>query len=471
MTTSDKPRANGASAPSAGVTGRKSAPLAPPRILLLAAGVILQSVATWTLPFPHWLPVVLLALGLGALVAATCIRAPWRPPRRNTRGVGAYRALALAMLLALALSVALMSGLLLISFVPSVTTTRDYNSDAAAFNHYNAELTLHGVNPYTADARFWDAVGRFPSVGATPLRRGRYAIGPAPSFEQMLHDVHAEQTHPNLRGPEYDPTSLHSYPALAFLVYLPGVWLGLPSTAPTTLLFGFALLIAAGWDVRRGQRLLVWGLLLGNQFLLAGAERGSFEVVALLPALLAWRTLDRRWLSPILLGLACAIKQIAWPLLPFYVIIIWRREGPRAALTRTATALGAFLAPNLPFLVMAPRAWVQSIVLPMTLPTFPSGGGVIALAQAGLTPLWPSAVYSALELLALGGLLYWFARARVMPRPAVALVVALLPFLLAWRSLPSYFLVIPTLAVYAAIPLLQRDDAEAALAKPIISAS
>jgi hypothetical protein len=28
-----------------------------------------------------------------------------------------------------------------------------YNSDAAAFNHYNAGLVLHGENP-TADARF-----------------------------------------------------------------------------------------------------------------------------------------------------------------------------------------------------------------------------------------------------------------------------------------------------------------------------
>jgi uncharacterized membrane protein len=333
-----------------------------------------------------------------------------------------------------------------------------YNSDAAAFNHYNAELVSRGANPYTADDHFWDAIRQFPYVGATPLRLGIYAGSIyGPDLNQVARDVRAELADPSRRGPEFSPASLHSYPALAFLIDLPAIWLGLPSTGYSLLLFAISLLLAAGWNAPRGHRALVWLLLLGNQFLLLGALRGSFEAAALLPALLAWRFLDRRWLSPLLLGLACAVKQIVWPFALLYVVIIWRRDGPRAACERLGIAAGAFLAPNLPFLIAAPRAWVSSMLLPVTLPIFPGGVGLIAFPRGGLLPLWPSLVYAALEALALAILVLWLARAKTPPRPEIALVVGLLPFLFAWHSLGAYFLVIPTLAVYASLPLLRVD--------------
>ena len=37
-------------------------------------------------------------------------------------------------------------------------TTDPYDSDASAFNAYNAQLVLAGQNPYTADNRYWDAL-------------------------------------------------------------------------------------------------------------------------------------------------------------------------------------------------------------------------------------------------------------------------------------------------------------------------
>ena len=80
-----------------------------------------------------------------------------------------------------------------------------------------------------------------------------------------------------------------------------------------------------------------------------------------------------------------------------------------------------------------------------------------ALARGGLLPLWPAAVYATLELAALAGLLIWFARARRLPRPELALVLGALPLLLAWHSAAGYFVALPALAVYAALPLLRRD--------------
>jgi uncharacterized membrane protein len=210
----------------------------------------------------------------------------------------------------------------------------------------------------------------------------------------------------------------------------------------------------------------VWLLLLAGSLLVFWTLRGSFEVIALLPAILAWRTLDRRWLSPVLLGLACAVKQIVWPLAPLYAIVVWRRDGARAACERVAVALGAFLVPNLPFALAAPRDWAASMLLPVSLPIFPSGVGLVALARTGLFPLLPSAVLTALELAVLAGLLALFVRRHPM-RPEVALVVGLLPLLLAWHSLATYFVVIPALAVYASLSLLRRDMAPAELVTPV----
>ncbi|MGZ3664201.1 MAG: hypothetical protein ACXVDA_06870 [Ktedonobacterales bacterium] len=428
-----------------------------PRIALLAVGTLALLPLNWTAdasgdplnPLGTIITALCLFGGIGALLAAVLIPAPWRSMKPG------WRISSLALLAVLTLSVVVslsLEGAIIISGPPA------YNSDAAAFNHYNAELVSRGINPYTADDRFWNAIHQFPAVGATPLRRGLYAHSVyGPALSQVVRDVRAELADPSRRGPEFSPASLHSYPALAFLIDLPTVWLGLPSTGYTLLLFAIGFLLAAGWGAPRGQRMLVWLVLLSNPLLLVGALRGSFEAAALLPALLAWRFLDRRWLSPVLLGLACAVKQIVWPLVPLYIVLIWRRDGPRAAFERLGIAAAAFLVPNLPFLIAAPRAWASSLLLPMTLPIFPDGVGLIAFPRAGLLPLWPSFVYAGLEVLTLALLVLWFARAKTPPRPEIALVVGLLPFLLAWHSLGAYFLVVPTLAVYASLPLLRAD--------------
>lgn len=345
-----------------------------------------------------------------------------------------------------------------ISLFPSAGDTRIYDSDAAAFNHYNAALVLHEKNPYTSDHAFWDALRQFPSAGATPLRAGRYAGSTyGPSLKQVVADTQYELAHPGARGPEYDPASLHSYPALAFLIYVPGVWAGLPTTFYTGLVLLVVFFVAAGWGTPRDTRPAIWLLLAASSLVVFWTLRGSFEVIALLPALMAWRWLDRRWLSPLLLGLGCAVKQLIWPLVPLYAIVVWRREGRRAALVRLAVALGAFLVPNLSFLVASPAAWAKSMLLPVTLPIFPSGVGLVGLARGGLLPLWPPVVYALLTLVTLAALGIWLARTPRAFRPEMALILGLLPLALSWHSLFTYFMCIPALAVAGVIPLLRHD--------------
>jgi hypothetical protein len=369
-----------------------------------------------------------------------------------------YRVLSPTLLILLAVAAA-GSVALSIETISGITRANpDYTSDAAAFNHFNAQLVLQGVNPYTADGRFWHAIAEFPHVGATPLTRGRYqgsAYDPyGPSLSQIVSDVQQELAHPELRGPEYDPATLHSYPALAFLVYVPNVWAGWPTTAPTGVLFLLLFGIAAVWSSPSAYRPYLVLILLANQFLILGAVRGEFEPVAYLLAILAWRLDRHRLLSPVCLGLSAAVKQIIWPLIPLYIIMTWRRHGGRVAMIRLVTMVIAFVAPNLPFMLSSPGAWASGLFLPVTLPLFPSGVGLIELTHSGLIPLWPPVVYGLLEIAALVALYIWCARTVRPLRPEIYPLLALLPFFLAWRSLLAYFLVLPVLAIYASLPLL-----------------
>ncbi|MGH2516192.1 MAG: hypothetical protein ACRDHP_11105, partial [Ktedonobacterales bacterium] len=100
--------------------------------------------------------------------------------------------------------------------------------------------------------------------------------------------------------------------------------------------------------------------------------------------------------------------------------------------------------------------WAQSMLLPVTLPIFQSGVGLVGLARAGLAPLLPSEVYALLELSALVALAVWLARTRHPRAAEIALVLGLAPFALSWHSLFPYFMCIPALAVACSLTSFER---------------
>jgi uncharacterized membrane protein len=126
-----------------------------------------------------------------------------------------------------------------------------------------------------------------------------------------------------------------------------------------------------------------------------------------------------------------------------------RRGERRQAVHRLAGMAVGFLLPNLPFLVDAPGAWLHSLLLPMSLPMFPLGVGLIAPSVDLGVPTLPAPVYAALELGALAGLVWAFGRRRSRLPAELALVVFALPFLLAWRSLDNYVAFLPIVALAA----------------------
>ncbi len=119
-------------------------------------------------------------------------------------------------------------------------------------------------------------------------------------------------------------------------------------------------------------------------------------------------------------------------------------------------ALGAFLAINLPWIVFSPRPWFESLLLPMSLPLEPGGRGLIDLSLSGALPLFPSAVYSVLELAFWVGAVVWAWRKHTGYAFA-GLILPLLPLVVAWRSPERYFLLLSVLGVAATIVTLRHS--------------
>ncbi len=341
-----------------------------------------------------------------------------------------------------------------------------YDSDAAAFIHYQAEDVLRGINPYTDTTGFWQAVAQFPTTGATPLQRGQFVNQSfSPSDQDVTALLHLYLRSPTQAGPEFDPATLHSYPAGAFLLAVPLIWAGLPSTQP---LYALALLLLFGILIRwtpKWHRLYVLLFLASLSLAITLTLRSSFEVVCIVCLITAWRFQARKpTFSALLLGLACAVKQFAWLFAPFSLLLIAKRSGWRQAGKSAAIAALVFLLINGPFIFAAPAAWATNMLLPVTEPAFPGGIGLVTLAQGNLLPLFPGRVFALLEMGAYLALLIWY-NAQLKPdqqpgmhadrTDGLGLFLPPLPLLLASRSLISYTMFLPVLALAAV--LLAQD--------------
>ena len=167
----------------------------------------------------------------------------------------------------------------------------------------------------------------------------------------------------------------------------------------------------------------------------------------MLPLAAAWLWREHRW-SALAYGVAAATKQLAWFFAPFYLIAVVTTHGWREGLRRAATSAAVFLVANLPFILAHPRDWVEGVTTPLSDPMFPRGAGLIFLGTNGGLPLLPSNAYLALEgLCALACLVFAWRSRRTSPELGV--VLALVPLFFAWRSLFSYFFLIPLFAAVA----------------------
>ncbi len=326
-----------------------------------------------------------------------------------------------------------------------------YHNDAIALNECATRLVLQGRNPYTD----LDVFACYRSLGigpdrTTPLQRGAFSdVAIYPSDDQMdqVWDERASGI-----GTNEEFVSRPSYPALSFLLLVPVVALGWD----TNYLYLACLLIAMALVVARAPRTLrpfFFTALFGAASLAAFTVGGSSDLLYALPLVIAWMYRERKW-AAVPLGIAVATKQIAWFFVPFWIIAVITERGWRAAARDAALAAGIFVATNLPFIARDPQAWFAGIVTPLVEPMFARGAGLIFLFTNGGLPLLPTIAYTVAE--AIAGIICLVVAWRTRrTSPELGAVLAIVPLFFAWRSLFSYFFLLPlfALAAVARMPL------------------
>lgn len=437
-------------------------------LILIAASDMAENINTTTAPQPQAI-VVLCAvlLFLGILLAAV---APVRYPSWLRKAFWRVRAASLSAF-AVSIFVSVFICVLLLDVTVTIGGDAIYPSDVMALTRYNVSLVQMGKNPYVSDAYFADALRSFPAADATPMRRGAFGEGMIYPTNQRMDAVARQYVaDPASVDGAFDPRTLHSYPALSFLLYVPAAAAGLQNILIVNLLVWAGLLLWVARLAPPGMRW--WTLLTGFSLapVLSLSVLADTELIALAFLLPAWHFRSRPYLSATLLGLACAYKQYAWFFVPVFAIAYMQEFGWLETLKRGAIVLAAFLLPNLPFILMSPGAWLSSLFLPMSDPMFPSGVGAIVLSVGHLVPYMPTWAYTALEGASMVGALYCVVRFRHVLGDAV-LLLAIIPLFFAFRSAPNYFTVASLIALYAINQRAKANQRELPVVSEVMSHS
>ena len=385
---------------------------------------------TYIKPFGSLIPLFLI---LGSFYA---IWRAFRPARKQRLSTQEYPTQIQRTLLVLTLLLTIAGGIELgrgiwMSFLPP-----QFSNDGTSLDTNAAILLLEGRNPYT-DSNMVELARRFPIQPdwTTPLRVGQFKNHmdyPSMSDLQSVLDT-------DLRAKSMPEFESHvSYPALSFLTLVPFVFFKDYNVLPFYLL-SYLVLVAIGWKLARPE-LRPWVLLLAlaNVPMWTSTVGGNLDVFSTLLVVMAWFLRNRRWSSAVFLGLALATKQTTWYLLPFYTILVFRQYGLKETVYRLTIAGSLFFAFNLPFILWNPQAWFTGIMTPLNRDMFAMGVGIVDLSITHLIPYMPQSVYSVLEALAMLGSLVWYWRI-CRKHPEAAMLLAVVPLFLAWRSLPSYF--------------------------------
>jgi uncharacterized membrane protein len=295
-----------------------------------------------------------------------------------------------------------------------------YGTDAMLFNAYSAELVTHGSDPYNVTME--------PAFG--------------------LFDVPKNLVTPTATG---DAIFSQSYPALSFLIYVPFALLGI-SAIWVSILAHLALIGILVWAAPRPLKALAPLILFADRSYAEYTLGSVTDIIWAVPVALCaryWRS--KPVLAAVFLGVACAIKQSPWFIVPFAVVAwafsAWERKRFRRFYEPLSAMLLAFLIPNAPFIFIDPQSWLRGVLTPMAGNLIAFGSGIVQLTTANVyaTDLRTLTIISAS---ALGLLLVAYAvdRRRLGFLPFIAPAIALF---FAARSLQNYFMFWPAaLIVY-----------------------
>jgi uncharacterized membrane protein len=387
-------------------------------------------VITWSfrlsgyLTFGTWLAIPVVLLGLTGLLA---IVAAWLPS--GTLAGSRQRQIDIAVLAAVIVALGIWCYF-------QIYIAPDYGTDEVAFDQYAAQLALHGINPY-----LHSMAAAFPLFHVSPN-----------GYTFLLNG---------------QPVTKLSYPALAFEEYLPLLAMGITTQAAVwTDVAAWALGAVVLYAVLP-RKLAPLAAVVVSLDVFTGYAVGGVTDFLFMPLLIgaaagwdrfAWTRGPAAWRGPVLMGLAMAVKQTPWLIVPFVVagIVLESRrlrgwtQGARDGLRYLGIAVLAFLVPNLPYLLNAPRAWLSGILTPVTAQTVPAGQGLISLSLS--LPVGGGSLrdYSLAAIVVFLALVACYLATYPMLKPAAFLLPSIVLFF-ATRSFGSYLVMLIPAAVAAAV--------------------
>lgn len=381
------------------------------RLGLALAGLFVVSSGLWIVYFlegiVRLLPIGLVFFGIYCVVLSRS--SELKPSRANTFALVGH-----------------LTALLSFYFFTSRFVTVVYSTDSIVGTYMGIVKTLQGQNPYLFNIKpFLDQFG----------------------FPPSLYSPHIDGS------PEFHL----NYPALNFLPLIPFYAAGVHDLRDEVLLFHVASLVLLFYVApSRWKAISITPFAVGLPYALVMSWTDSVWAFLLILSAVYWYK-GRHGVSLVMLGLAGATKQIALVAAPFMLVRVWyESEGSRrvAVLKALGLVTGAFLVPNIPFIVTNPAAWWTGTVkpyLPSGTPLVSEGVGlseIMADVGVGLSP----SVYTVLTALAGASLLAVFAlRYSKLKRYLWAMPVFTLFFY--HRSFPNYlcfwvFPLVPELMFY-----------------------
>ncbi len=195
-------------------------------------------------------------------------------------------------------------------------------------------------------------------------------------------------------------TSLE-YPDFSFLILIPFILLHIN---PEIVLFIFTLLLLSLIAIEFVERELAFmaplalAVALFNINLIFFSLNGITDViwVTFLAASLIF--LQKRFIPGILYGLSLAAKQLPIFILPFLLIFVYKRYGFKKFVEFTITAALSFILINLPFILMSPSSFFNSILAPENAPILGIGFGLSQFYFSGYIPFADRQFFTALMI-------------------------------------------------------------------------
>jgi protoporphyrinogen oxidase/uncharacterized membrane protein len=312
---------------------------------------------------------------------------------------------------------------LLFSFLAYATTwivihTGTFGTDAVLFNVYSARIAAHGGNPYAQSMEPAFALFGVSKTLVTPTAGGGAIF-------------------------------LQSYPALAFLLYVPIVLAGIdPQWVDVAAHVALMLTLVA--VAPRPLKALAMLVVFADHSYADYTLGGVTDIVWVLLIALSARFWNANTaLCALFLGLACAAKQPPWFVAPF-ALVAWasqalERRRPAAFFGPLAVFGAAFIVPNVPYMLANWSYWLRGILTPIKGNLLAFGSGAMQLVSAGIYTI-DLQTLSLVSSATLGILLiaYAFDRRRFGFLPFLAPGVALL---FATRELQNYFMWWPAILV------------------------